>query len=722
MRNSHPARSGDGEDAGFSISHLANATRLLSLRAVNIYSSGSVPPCRILSFAIATLICLGVLIGTAHSAMTPTQTQVSSSGHDCDGNTEFEVGSGIYDITGPAAGLGMMGYGNPGQRTAGIHFRLWSRAFVIKSPCNRNRIVFVSADLGQLFQGVKQQVVEKLRRDYGRLYTDENVIISATHNHAGPGGYSHYALYNVITFGFDRQNFDAIVNGIYSSIVRAHQDLRPGTIRIAYADLGDTSINRSPNAYEQNPAAERASYPDTVDRRMTLLKLIQSDGREVGLINWFAVHGTSMHNNNRLISGDNKGYASYLFERYKNADPESPHRFVAAFAQSNEGDVTPNICGGDDGCEANDVENTKLSGEKQYDKAVRLYDSATEPLTGGIDYRHAYVKMDEVEVMPQYADGVSRRTCTAAIGIRFIAGAADGPGIPSVGRICDKHSLLWIICKHFKKPCQGEKPIVVETGSKKPYPWTPQILPVQLAKIGNLVIIAVPAEFTTMAGRRLVKTVTAQLGQVGVRYVVIAGLSNAYAGYVTTPEEYAAQEYEGASTHFGPWTLAAYQQEFDRLALALRNGTSIAPGPTPLDLRDKQHPTPVNASERKPFWKHFGDVHLDANAVYHPGETVKVSFWAGHPRNDLKTQDTYLKVERQEGLSWVLVARDRDWETRFRWRRALLGSLATVEWEIPPGTSGVFRIRHNGAYKSNGQIVPYYGVSRTFAVGVAGRP
>src|SRR5262245_46340524 len=57
-----------------------------------------------------------------------------------------------------------------------------------------------------------------------------------------------------------------------------------------------------------------------------------------------------MHNNNHLISGDNKGYASYLFERYKNADPNSPHAFVAAFAQGNEGDVTPNICGPADGC------------------------------------------------------------------------------------------------------------------------------------------------------------------------------------------------------------------------------------------------------------------------------------------------------------------------------------------------------------------------------------
>lgn len=34
-------------------------------------------------------------------------------------------------------------------------------------------------------------------------------------------------------------------------------------------------------------------------------------------------------------------------------------------------------------------------------------------------------------------------------------------------------------------------------------------------------------------------------------YVVIVGPANTYAHYVTTPEEYAAQRYEGASTIFG---------------------------------------------------------------------------------------------------------------------------------------------------------------------------
>ena len=38
----------------------------------------------------------------------------------------------------------------------------------------------------------------------------------------------------------------------------------------------------------------------------------------LGLINWFAVHPTSMNNTNHLISGDNKGKASQMFEKMMN--------------------------------------------------------------------------------------------------------------------------------------------------------------------------------------------------------------------------------------------------------------------------------------------------------------------------------------------------------------------------------------------------------------------
>ena len=71
-----------------------------------------------------------------------------------------------------------------------------------------------------------------------------------------------------------------------------------------------------------------------------------------GVINWFAVHPTSMNNTNQLISGDNKGLASLMLEKemednreYDASRPIGKGSFVAAFASTNLGDVSPNTKG-----------------------------------------------------------------------------------------------------------------------------------------------------------------------------------------------------------------------------------------------------------------------------------------------------------------------------------------------------------------------------------------
>lgn len=51
--------------------------------------------------------------------------------------------------------------------------------------------------------------------------------------------------------------------------------------------------------------------------------------------------------------------------------------------------------------------------------------------------------------------------------------------------------------------------------------------------------------------------------------VVLAGLSNVYADYITTYEEYQVQRYEGGSTIYGPHTLSAYIDIFKKLAQAI---------------------------------------------------------------------------------------------------------------------------------------------------------
>lgn len=86
---------------------------------------------------------------------------------------------------------------------------------------------------------------------------------------------------------------------------------------------------------------------------MTLLRFRRAkDLKMTGVLSWFAVHGTSLQQNNTLVAGDNKGVAAWLLEREMARETNiAAEGFVAGFSQASVGDTTPNIEGAwcDDG-------------------------------------------------------------------------------------------------------------------------------------------------------------------------------------------------------------------------------------------------------------------------------------------------------------------------------------------------------------------------------------
>ncbi|KAF8085295.1 hypothetical protein N665_0672s0011 [Sinapis alba] len=719
-------------------------------------------------------------------------------------SSEYLIGVGSYDITGPAADVNMMGYANSEQIASGIHFRLRARAFIVAEP-QGNRVAFVNLDACMASQIVTTKVLERLKARYGDLYTEKNVAISGIHTHAGPGGYLQYVTYIVTSLGFVRQSFDVLVDGIEQAIMQAHQTLRPGSVFVNKGDLLDAGVNRSPSSYLNNPADERSKYKYNVDKEMTLLKFVDSKLGPVGSFNWFATHGTSMSRTNSLISGDNKGAAARFMEDWFESGQKIPRRvstivsdlrqnhsrlldiaasykssrgqsldakvrvrkasFVSAFCQSNCGDVSPNVLGTfciDTGlpCDFNhstcngknelcygrgpgypdEFESTRIIGERQFKMAMGLFNKATEKLQGRIGYQHAYVDFSNLEVTVPKAGGGSEtvKTCPAAMGFGFAAGTTDGPGAFDFKQGDDKGNAFWRLVRNVlttpgpdQIQCQKPKPILLDTGEMKtPYDWAPSILPVQMFHIGQLVILSVPGEFTTMAGRRLRDAVKSFLISLDSKqfgnnlHVVIAGLTNTYSQYITTFEEYEVQRYEGASTLYGPHTLTAYIQEFKKLATALVNGQTLPRGPLPPDLLDNQisllSPVVVDST---PIGVSFGDVKADVppKSTFVRGQEVNATFWSGCPRNDLMTEGSFAVVETLRGEKWVPVYDDDDLSVKFKWSRP--GKLspesqATVEWRIPESAvSGVYRLRHYGASKSLlGSITSFSGSSSAFVV------
>src|SRR5262249_35435262 len=99
-------------------------------------------------------------------------------------------------------------------------------------------------------------------------------------------------------------------------------------------------------------------------------------------------------------------------------------------------------------------------------------------------------------------------------------------------------------------------------------PWVPRVLPAQRLNIGALVVSGMPHQPTAVAGRRAAAAI-AREAESTAEFFVVNGYANAYSSYVTTPEEYALQRYEGASTLYGEWSLPAWCTAFAALTRSL---------------------------------------------------------------------------------------------------------------------------------------------------------
>ncbi|KAJ7775549.1 Neutral/alkaline non-lysosomal ceramidase-domain-containing protein [Mycena metata] len=222
-------------------------------------------------------------------------------------NGQYLLGLGIADITGPVVETNMMGYASLPQTDTGLHMRQRARAFIVAetSPSGQ-RVVLLNADIAMGDSGVR------------------------------------HLLSQVTSKGLHPQTPKAIVDGAVLAVRRAHESLAPGTLSFGTGRVEGGSRNRSPTAYLANPAAERAKDTDRggedVDQHGPDNTL---DGR--GFLSFFTAHGTSLYENNTLISGDNKGMAAYLYEA--SIEPHAipgNNTYVAGFVQDAVGDTSPN--------------------------------------------------------------------------------------------------------------------------------------------------------------------------------------------------------------------------------------------------------------------------------------------------------------------------------------------------------------------------------------------
>lgn len=684
----------------------------------------------------------------------------------------------------PVVEINMMGYADPNQLGSGLRQRLYARAFIIGDVEHpTERFVYLVLDTQSGDTAIRYGILEGLAglgADFA-VYGQHNVAVTGTHSHSGPGAWLNYLLPQITSKGFDKQSYHAIVDGAILSIQRAHENLQPGYLVFGSTKVTGANINRSLYAYLANPEEERARYNLTVEddgsveKDLTLLKFQRaSDGKNTGVLTWFPTHGTSMLGNNTLISGDNKGVAADLFERSVSGEANVAEGFVTGFSQASVGDTSPNVLGAwcEDGtgrecsfenstcsdgksqhCHArgpffrvrdNGASSCYEIGKRQFERARHLYDRLDREgsFLSGSSVKSFHIFHDMSNYSFPLQNGSYVRTCPAALGYSFAAGTSDGPGAfdftqnnpnaPSASPVWRVVSGTLKAPSEEQKRCHFPKPILLDVGEiTSPYLWTPNIVDVQVLRVGQLFIIVSPGEATTMAGRRWKEAVyqsAASLALPGSSevdpMVVLGGPANSYTHYISTPEEYGIQRYEGASTLYGPFTLDAYINLTISHLHYLSPDTTSQPDPGPLP------PNNVNTSlsfitgvvyDNAPAFKAFGDVKIDVDSSYPPGSKVSVSFVGANPRNNLRLEKTYAAVEKLDTQSnaWVRVRDDSDWSLIFNWKRAskVLGtSEVEIVWETEAWAApGRYRVKYYGDWKAvGGKITAFEGTSGEF--------
>ncbi len=555
--------------------------------------------------------------------------------------TSFEVGFARADITVWEPDMAMLGWGMFYNRTEGVAEPLYARAMVVRDQSG-GRFAYVCADLLLMSQAVRFGVMDTLIRDYPELELDEaRVMLTATHTHSAPAGYSHYFWINIGGPGFSQRVFDVVVRGIVEAIVEADGARQPGRLSLQTGEVPPSAgiaFNRSWFAYNRNNDVAPVDYDhraEAVDATMKVLRFDpdpdahapESGNGQGGMVSWFPLHGTCVHSENRKLHPDHKGLACGAFESRADA--------FGIFAQEATGDVSPNHRLDKDrglvvGRFADDYENAAWVADVEADHAHRIFSGDRGlPIDGTLAAAIRYVDFAAAPIDPRFTahPGAPATTRAARLGVSMALGTAEGPGplypMPWITQLCNgvvraadvvrgfrgirSHDPQWPMLELgrgldgrlmgvFGMRASMSLPVdpifryvqsLIKDGALDSTPWVPHIVPVQIVCIGPLAIAAVPFEPSTVAGRRLRQTLLEELAPAGIEAVVINPYANAYAGYLTTFEEYQVQHYEAGYTIFGPWQLAAARTAFASLARDLTHGGSDDLGPRPHRIPDE---------------------------------------------------------------------------------------------------------------------------------------
>jgi len=544
----------------------------------------------------------------------------------------LRAGFGRADIT-PPPGLGLGGNGPEGRRARGWRTRLYARALVLQDA-RGERIAFVVADLAHISALLQRRVAELLPTELG--ISADNLLLSATHTHSGPGHFYEATEFNLngsSVVGFDQKLTDFLAGQIAGAVRQAAE--HPKAARVAWGQRAVWGLtrNRSYEAFRRNtPRWDLETPPPGLDREYaavnplwTMLRVdVATDQagttyRPAGAYSIFAIHGTGNPSVTELYDADIHGIAERGLEQYidrkygagKVGNGLAPPEALHLVANGAEGDVSPDwpaesrcppallelvprpegpgtptvwdwrmpTRAAQSACIASGRRFIRDIGDSLTRHAIALFESLQGQLSGDVDLAIGF------ETLAVRRDSTRLRICgEPAVGTSTAAGAEDARtrfagwkflGILGIGLEEGGRAITT-----DPRTCQGFKRTDLVKLTKKR--GLPEFAQVSVARVGDMYLATLPVEPTTMAAAAIQRSVGAALGfewEAARRRVTIVGLTNGFLQYLTTRAEYSGQSYEGGSTIFGPGEGEMFARELARLADSLNRtgaGRSLA--------------------------------------------------------------------------------------------------------------------------------------------------
>jgi neutral ceramidase len=490
----------------------------------------------------------------------------------------LQAGAGRADIT-PPTGYVMLGWARGDARVMGQHTRLYARALVLRS--GSRKLALVSEDLNMVSGGVVEQAAARAG------FSRSEVIVQATHTHAGPTGYSNF-LFKDRAFPTPRAPRSAasepdprlyrfMVERLALAIRRADAGRRPALAAWGDARLAGVTRNRSLEAHLADHGLARAyghGRPDedpggaahTIDPGVELLRVDQlRGGRRVPVGGWsvFADHGTVNKATFGYYNGDHGGVAHRVFEAALRgrAGARAP---VLVYGNGAAGDVSA-------GLDRSGPAAAERVGRREARAMLAAWRSAGRRLS-----RRPALGLRWTRVcFCGQPTPFGRLADTAVFGQSYLTGSEEGRGplFDATGRVLEGTRL--------------DAPVEPQ-GSKVPaltdpeHTLEPTAVPLTAALVGDRVLVAVPGEMTVELARRTRAAARRAMAGTRLRRAVVAGYANEYVSYLTTPEEYDAQHYEGGTTVYGPASGQFIASALGDLAGRLAHGAA-APAPYPFD-------------------------------------------------------------------------------------------------------------------------------------------